>query len=298
MNHLGSTDETGSRDIGERPSVEGFSSQWLTLREPVDLRSRNRAVSDALRAQFADYGDIDIVDIGCGTGANLRATAPLLGARQTWTLIDNDPVLLHAAEVALIAWADSATRTADGLTLDKPGQRITVRFRRVDLIRDLDQAIGDKPDLITASAFFDLVSPSFIERFAKAASERNAAVYAVLTYNGLCSWTPPQRADEWIQRAFNTHQATDKGFGPAAGPLAPELLGQALGAANYRIECGDSHWRLGQGDDALLSELIAGISTAVVDTGLMDQGAVATWRGGPRLGGLIGHIDTLGLPPR
>ena len=275
-----------------------FSAAWLRLREPVDRRSRNSAVAAALHGALGLNRDIRVVDIGCGTGANLRATAPLLGPEQSWTLVDNDRALLTCASEALNNWADTAALVPYGLSLTKNGMKIAVRFRHADVAGDIDGALGDGVDLVTASAFFDLVSQNFIERFVGAVVRRNATLYAVLTYNGTQNWLPRCAEDTRIFEAFNAHQAGDKGFGPAAGPRAAEILAGVCEAAGYRMELGDSPWDIGRDDDALLKELVDGVAAAVLETGMIDAAALAAWHAHPRSGVFVGHSDILALPPR
>jgi hypothetical protein len=275
-----------------------FSSAWLRLREPVDRRSRNSNVAAALPGALGIRGDIRVVDIGCGTGANLRATAPLLGPEQTWTLVDNDMALLTCASETLAAWADTAISVPGGLSLNKNGMKIVVRFRHADVAGDIDHALGRGVDLVTASAFFDLVSQTFIERFVTAVARRNATLYAVLTYNGALDWLPWRAEDARISQAFNTHQQGDKGFGPAAGPRASEILADVCEAAGYRMQVGDSPWDVGRDDHALLRELTDGVAAAVSETGMIDAAALAAWHAHPRYGVLVGHSDILALPPR
>ena len=164
-----------------------------------------------------------IVDLGCGTGSNLRATAPLLGPRQSWTLVDYDARLLTAARERLCAWADRVTDSRIGVILHK-GRRAKSRCAsgRPIWSRDLDAALGEAPDLVTASALFDLCSAAFIERFAAAVAGRKAAFFTVLTYDGVQNWTPAHPADAAMRAAFIAHQQTDKGFGVSAGPDAPK----------------------------------------------------------------------------
>src|SRR5215472_7428268 len=63
-------------------------------------------------------------------------------------------------------------------------KRINVEFRRADLARDLEAALGPNANLITASALFDLASAEFIAAFAAALAARQSAFYTVLTYDG------------------------------------------------------------------------------------------------------------------
>jgi SAM-dependent methyltransferase len=277
--------------------MSGFSAQWLDLREPVDHRSRNVELGRRLARHFEGWRPITVVDLGCGTGSNLRATAPLLGPDQSWTLVDYDQALLDAAAERLAVWADGSDTQQGRLILFKGAKRLSVEFRRADIAGDLDSALGPSANLVTASAFFDLVSADFIARFAVAVAKRRSAFYTVLTYDGDQRWTPEHEADAIMAEAFHAHQARDKGFGAAAGPQAPDALGEAFASAGYSVAELDSAWRLGETDAALIADLARGFADAVRETGLMDAQVVSDWSTMPRTGAVVGHTDTLALPP-
>jgi SAM-dependent methyltransferase len=277
--------------------MSGFSAQWLDLREPVDHRSRNIDLGHRLARHFEGWRPITIVDLGCGTGSNLRATAPLLGPDQYWTLVDYDQALLDAAGERLTSWADGADKQDSRLILFKGAKRLTVEFRRADIAGDLDTALGSNANLVTASAFFDLVSAEFIARFAAAVAKRKAAFFTVLTYDGDQRWTPEHDADDAMAEAFHAHQARDKGFGAAAGPDAPDVLGEAFTSAGYSVEEADSAWRLEEADAALIADLARGFAEAVRETGQVDAKLIAEWTAITRTTAIVGHTDTLALPP-
>ena len=87
--------------------MSGFTAEWLALREAADARARAPALASMLRERLASRRAVAIVDLGSGTGANLRATAPLLGKRQSWRLVDHDQALLDEAAARLVDWADA-----------------------------------------------------------------------------------------------------------------------------------------------------------------------------------------------
>jgi SAM-dependent methyltransferase len=275
--------------------MSGFDATWLDLREPADHRSRNEDLSRLLTRELGHRGTVSVLDLGCGTGSNLRATAPLLGPEQHWTLVDYDQALLDAAVERLGAWASAAERRNGQLVLDKGGKHIVVRFRRADLAHDLESVFEARPNLVTASALFDLASADFIAAVAAEVVRSRAAFYTVLTYNGTQRWTPKHEADAAMASAFRTHQVSDKGFGEAAGPMAPALLAAAFDAAGYSVSEGDSTWRLEAGDEALINGLVPGFVAAVRETKLVPEPKVADWLKVRRTGALVGHTDTLAL---
>src|SRR5690606_17153837 len=155
----------------------------------------------SLRQHFTDRDSIHVVDLGCGTGSNLRGTFHLLPEKQDWTLVDYDPRLLSAAREAIAAWGDRNERAGDDLIVYKDGKCLKITLRQSDLDASLDDALGPSPDLVTASAFFDLCSATFIERFAAAVARRRTAFFTVLTYNGEQRWLPEHPADQDVLRA-------------------------------------------------------------------------------------------------
>lgn len=277
--------------------MTGFSPEWLALREPIDHRARNAALGRRMAAHFAGRDVVRVVDLGCGTGSNLRATAPLLGPRQHWTLVDHDRALIGAAMGTLMDWADSAHTGEQALGLVKDGRRIDVVFHPADLASDLETALAGASDLVTASALFDLASAAFMEAFAAAVVRRGAAFYTVLTYNGLQEWAPRHPADAAMLAAFHAHQQTNKGLGPASGPHAARDLAAAFRRSGWRVEEADSPWVLDAGDAELIADLAQGFAAAVGETWQVEAAVVADWLQITRTRAVVGHTDTLALPP-
>lgn len=276
----------------------GFSADWLALREGADHRSRSADLLERLAGKLAWKEVNRIVDLGCGTGSNLRATAPSLAAHQEWTLVDYDFALLEEAARALTAWADEAKAIGDGLVLVKGEKTIGVTFRIADLKTELEDVLKGKPDLVTASALFDLISEAWMTRFAKAISEAGALFYTVLTYDGRDEFLPAHPFDHAVTRAFTIHQQRDKGFGPAAGPRAAMTLVRVLRNLGFTVDTADSPWVLKPKDIALKEELLKGIHHAVMETGFVPDNSVNDWlfwrtamgdQKGSRL--IIGHTD-------
>jgi SAM-dependent methyltransferase len=276
--------------------VSGFTADWLDLRESADARARSNDIANALSARFALRETLNVVDLGCGTGANLRATAPLLPERQTWTLIDHDPGLLDAARKRLAAWADEVVEVSAGLRIRKGRTDISITFRRADLTRELATVLAAPVDLITASALFDLTSEQFIRDFARAVAAQRAAFLGFLTYNGIQRWQPHRPQDNQVIAAFNRHQLSDKGFGAAAGPMAAELLADQFRLNEYIVLEGDSPWRLRRSEQALIDALAAGTAQAALEAGGIDKALVERWRATPHTGAEIGHTDVFATP--
>lgn len=280
--------------------MTGFSADWLALREHADARARNPALAAQIAAALGGHEPLRVVDLGAGTGANLRATAPLLGPEQHWHLLDYAVDLMDAARAELSGWADEARPTPDGLYLQKDGRRIVVSLVLADLSRSLDAVGAAAPHLVTASAFFDLASGAFVDRLAAECARLKAAFFTVLTCDGRDEWWPPHPLDAGIAAAFEADQERDKGFGPALGSRGTDRLEAAFRALGYRVRRADSPWRLDPGTDprdaALVAALAAGTGAAAAAR--VDPEAARAWaeaRASARC--QIGHSDLLAIPP-
>jgi hypothetical protein len=237
--------------------VSGFSLEWLALREPYDRRARNTAVLATVARSIASHPSITIVDLACGTGATLRAVSGALPQRQSWRLIDNNLSLLARVPPA-------------------PSADVAVRAIPLDVAYDLETALDGSVDLVTTSAFLDLVSAEWIERLVTEIAVRKLPLYAALTYDGRVALEPADPSDDAIIAAFHRHQCTDKGFGPALGPAAAATAIGLFERIGYTIERGASDWVLGPADD-LQAEVLAGFAGAAAEIGGVATSAIEGW---------------------
>ncbi|MEE4378365.1 MAG: class I SAM-dependent methyltransferase [Candidatus Competibacteraceae bacterium] len=262
--------------------MSGFTSDWLALREPLDAQSRNQPLLESVKRWRRHSGKLTIADLGCGTGSNMRYLAPKLGGQQDWLLIDHDPQLLTAARSALTVWAATVgaclSRQADVLNIDHADFSCRVRLQALDLAGDLAHLPLSDVQLVTASALLDLVSESWLIQLAAQCKQVGTAVLFVLTYDGKIRWSPADPGDERIQQAVNRHQRTDKGFGPALGPQAAQVVDTVFSAQGYRLEMGCSDWTIGPDSVLLQQTLLADWTQAATQIDSASQDRFAGWR--------------------
>ncbi len=293
----------------------GFSADWLGLREPFDraARARAQAVADFAWAG-ADAGHpAQVVDLACGTGANLRALLPQLGAGQRWHLVDHDPALLAAVPPALAVWAAAPGRSmridgdaalAGSVHLDDgAGASATVVRQQLDLACALDQLPLPPRGLLTASALLDLVSAAWLQALLQRATDAGMRLHFSLIVDGRIEWAPYDPDDTAMQAAFEQHQARDKGFGPALGPRAAPFALQWLRAAGWQTLQARSDWLIdGAAAPALLDALIEGYATAAIEQAPQAIDRVQAWAARRRAGLAgshlrVGHLDIAARPP-
>ncbi len=276
-----------------------FAPEWLLLREPVDHRSRDRALLQKLGAYFEKRDSVTVYDLGTGRGSNLRAISPFLPAQQNWVLVDYDPVLLSAASEAISQWADFARGSSGGLEAVKDGRELHIELKRHDLAANPAPWGDNKPDLVTAAALFDLISEKWIGQFVTALAEQKIVFYTALTHDSITEWKPPHAADKEMIEAFESHFGRDKGFGPSAGAKAASLMAKTFAASGYEVATAKSPWRLDMKDKTLIRELANGWVGAVKETGTVPEAAIADWFNARTADGTsctVGHEDLLALP--
>jgi len=295
---------------GTRPAEPApFAADWLALREPFDLAARSEGESrhDLQGAVGAAGGPVRVLDLGCGTGANLRALAPRLAGTQQWTLVDHDPRLLASLAPAMARWcAANGLRWQPGAgphaRIAGPHWQLELHWRQADLVQALDALPLDGQRLVTASALLDLVSEDWLRRLlARAASARVAMLFA-LTVDGRHDWSPALAGDAQVLARFAAHQLRDKGFGGAAlGPGAVACACRHLSALGYSTTQAVCDWRIGPQDQPMLEAMVDGLAEAAMAQAPQDRGDVQAWRG-RRLAHLrethlrVGHVDLLARP--
>lgn len=261
-----------------------FSAGWLALREPFDAAARDRPLVEELAGWAVARGPLAIVDLGSGTGSNLRWLAPRLPVPQSWRLVERDPALVLAGSAALP---------------DEPAWDYVV----ADLSYGLDALVDDATSLVTASALIDLVSAEWLDGLARLVVDRRCALLIVLTYDGRLEMTPGHPLDATVHGLIDAHQRTDKGFGPALGPDAVGHLAARLAAAGGVLATAPSDWVLGEGDQAIQVELLRGYTAAARELAPERAAEIGAWHDA-RLGHVlagrsrmtVGHMDLLWLP--
>jgi len=266
-------------------SDDTFDVGWLRLREPTDHRSRSDRLAWTLAREALARGWDRGLDLGAGTGSNVRYLAPRLPMLERWTLVDHDSELLHQA--------------------GSPTNGATVRHVRGDLARE-GLAEVETHDVVTASALLDLVSASWLSLLVSACAASDCGVLFALTFDGRIEWADSDPEDALVLDAIDAHQRRDKGLGSALGPDAASSARAAFEAAGYRTWMESTPWILeGPGDQPLARALLDGWVQASVEQRPADEKRIVGWgrrrwtqidRGGFSVS--VGHQDLLALPPQ
>lgn len=250
-------------------------SRWLALREAADAAARSVALTQALAGRLTRDRPLRILDLGSGTGSNVRYLARYLRHDQDWLLVDADAALLADARAQMSAWPV------------RSGARLHIETRQLNLGELDGLEIFSGRHLVTASALLDLVSDTWLDALAKQCRAAGAIALFSLTYNGHSSCEPAEPEDEAIRLLMNRHQkANDKGFGRAAGPGAVASAERAFAAAGYRVERAASDWRLSPEARELQRALISGWAEAAREIAPEQTTMIEDW-----LDRRLAHVD-------
>lgn len=263
-------------------SDDVFDRGWLTLREPADHRARAHRLTGILAEEGERRGWSHVLDLGAGTGSNLRYLSGRLDWAREWTLVDHDASLLGFAEQT----SRQPVRTVVG-----------------DLAHEGIEAVAEA-HVVSASALLDLVSHDWLEALASACALSRAGVLFALSYDGTVTWSDQDDDDERIREALNEHQRREKGLGAALGPDATDAASRLFRAAGYETTVEESPWLLeGARDRDLTLALMRGWIDAASEMRPADADTFEAWgrRRGEQVvagsyGVRVGHHDLLALP--
>ena len=292
--------------------MSGFDADWLAQREPFDLAARSRPLEQAFAAELRrdrPGAPIRLADLGGGTAANFRALAPQLSGDQQWLLLDHDAQLLADAPARIASWARArgweARVEGECCEVLTGTARWKLSTRQIDLAQSLESLEAGAFDGIVTTAFLDLVSLGWLERFARWLTDSGKPLLATLTVDGLRRWHPEAIDVDLIERASRMHQGGDKGFGDSVGPGAAGALAQCLEKLACPVRLERSDWQIGGTDTAMLVRMADEAVEVARQVALDAQTRITDWRmtrAAQIEGGLaslvIGHIDLLAVPDR
>jgi hypothetical protein len=268
----------GDPTAPERPIEAG----WLALREGADARARDAAAPLVLPPLLERLGDLRaprVVDLGSGTGANLRWLAPRLPhpEGQHWTMVDHDPALLARGPV------DASALRAD--------------------VTDLSRVLADigGADLITAAALLDLLDGVQVAAIVEAVVDAGLPALFALSVDGVVTFDPEDPDDVPVGEAFDDHQRR----GDRLGPDSTRFTADLFRVHGWRVLEVPTPWRLDptDGDAALVESWLEGRAAAAAEDRPGLRPTAEAWLarrrailadGLPRVA--VGHQDLLVLP--
>lgn len=251
--------------------ADSFDADWLTLREKADITARSRPLAETFLTAVKQGGNRPILDLGCGTGSNLRYLRAIARAPFAAIGVDCDPLLLARLGAAL-----------------PDVERMEADLAAQDLLP------WDRIGGVTCSALLDLVSASWLDTLMARLAAHRLPFLAALSVDGIHRFDPPHAQDAAVGAAFRQDQGRDKGFGgPALGPLAPSHALTAAAACGMQGKAADTPWHLSAPRDGpLMRAFLQGYGLGKADAAPWLANRLAALEAG-RLSLQVGHGDIL-----
>ena len=202
-----------------------FQNKWLNLRESVDRNSRNKKILYLINKFYKNKKNIRIIDLGSGAGSNFRFLKPRLSNNQYWSFVD----ISHQSTNFFkknIKFSSKIKKT---------------NFKIVDVINNLNKITFNDYNLVTGSAFLDILPKKWFKNFHKLNIDTEI-VYFALNYNGYFKFFPKHKDDKKILDIFNKDQKSDKGIGEVAvGPNCSKIINSVF-KKSHKTYVLDSTW--------------------------------------------------------
>lgn len=283
---------------------EGFSSDWLSRREPFDARARSAALADRLSAALPARPRL--LELGAGAGSLFRWLAPRIGRAQAWTLVDADEDLLADGFERTAEWAIArgwkVTSPSGAMLVHAPGGAWRIEARVVDFGASPESLPLAGQDAVVCSALMDLVSPAWARRFA---ASLRVPFLSCLNVDGRDRFIAPRAGDGLVARGFARHMRRDKGFGPAMGQASPAMLARVFDEAGFDVATAPSDWLIPRMATGMLAEMIEGHAAAAAEALPASVARIEAWRSARltavaagTLSLVIGHRDLLAIPKK
>jgi len=203
-----------------------FENTWLYQREKIDNLSKNLKIIDKINSALKDLENINILDLGTGTGSNFRFLSKKIKHKnQFWTLMDISRSSLYEAKKKIV--------------LNNKVKKVSLKYN--DVIKNIKKTDFNQFDLVTGSAFLDIMPYKWFKDFHKF-NQNTKIIYFSINYNGYFKFDPHHFLDDHILKLFNKDQQSKKdGKVNAVGSDCPEII-KSFFSKSHKTFLLNSNW--------------------------------------------------------
>ena len=204
-----------------------FDNKWLLLRERIDTISRNQKAIDKINTYLKKYNQVNIMDLGCGTGSNYRYLSKRIKGKQDWLMTDISLESINYFKRSLVLKSNTNL----------------ISFKKINVIKDIEKIKFDNFNLITGSAFLDIMPRQWFKEFSRL-NTNTKIIYFSINYDGFFKFTPKHQDDELVLKLFNKDQKSDKGIGlKAVGQDCTSIINTAF-SKTHKTYIFNSDWKV------------------------------------------------------
>lgn len=241
-------------------------SSWLDERFVHDIAARNKTVEAACFGSFDSVDDINIIDVGSGTGSTFLALYHKIIKDQHWVFLEQDAKLIDHSVQRICRELEQegyAIDTSDVITTFTKGAR-TITLKTInDSLLNIERYLDEHAiNLVTASAIFDLFSIEQYIDFDRRVRGHGCGILSVLNYTNM-AFKPIAQGDDTCIDLYHGHMLRSQHFGIGMGPNCHRDIKKYYAdiGANY-IE-GKSIWHLEPEAKAMHRFILEYMETAI-----------------------------------
>ena len=258
-------------------------TQWLAHRFAYDAQARHPEIEHKFLAFFEQHQTaLKAVDVGSGTGANVRYYFDRIPHAQEWTLIEQSSGLLDECRRTLVAFAqehDYDWQSQGNIFLLTDAEKTATITLVQGSIAHIEQLIDlTQTDVVTANAVFDLLSFEQFDTLVSTLAKHDVCLLATLNYYET-SLLPFSEQDHRFIGWYHMHMKRPQPMGIAMGPDCSEEMLDLLAQHHMMIEQESSQWHLKRCDITMHRYLLHFVEHAVAELSLSseEQRDFATW---------------------
>jgi len=277
---------------------------WLNERYEVDAAARNKELERIAFNHLAGHDELEIVDLGAGTGSNFRYYCGRVPAKkQKWTLIDQDPKLLEEAEgnIRQIFPSHSSNSELGELTIETSELKIQIQFKTTNIFEEDARIVEGNCHLILSNALFDLASEQQFRSLCQALPLDKSVFLTTMNYQST-DFEPKDPSDQFFILHFHNHMSRQQKFGRSMGTDCVDFMTDVLQGFTQNFHSRVSIWRLNSSNKLLQLGIMDFVQNAMEDMSLNDS-RFHEWKKN-RMDLLnksmqtmeVGHVDLLCLP--
>ena len=285
-----------------------FNIQWLKERFAFDCQARNQEVEQACLQLLNSKKEINILDLGAGSGSSFLYLSEKIPQSQHWTFVELNGEL---AAAALERIAENAGQ--QNLKIERPDKKLSLKRGNkvitIEVIQgsflELEELVDlRKYDLATAAAVLDLLTRPMLEDLLKKLAYVQVPLLATINYAGM-AFDPVDPADKKYVDLYGMHMQREQAFGQTLGPDCTDAMLRFCDARNQKAMSGKSNWLVNPEATTMHRFLLEYMSSAIPEM-LADEPGGALFNKWlkekqvlveqQRLSTRVFHFDVLVLP--
>ena len=216
----------------------GFSTIWLEERFRFDAAARNAQLEHICLKYIDKYPRVNLVDVGAGSGANVRHWAERIPQDQSWTLVEQDGELLAEGLQLTAAWGkERGFEVYEGSKgewiFSTSSKKVQVKGVVGSLLDINEQVDLTTQHMVMANAVFDLFSVQQFETFARQIQPHSLAFYPTINYAGM-GFEVLHPGDAQMVAWYEGHMERNRPEGRAMGKTCSNFMQQTLSESRGR----------------------------------------------------------------